>query len=199
MDTAGLARAQRKAAKSHAVSQSLESSNAETSTTTNTEAENVSGSQRISSDSADGGGGPPQRGAGELDAAEFTTVTEDNVVVTDQGVRQKVVQGKAQEDDEEEDGAGLDQGATKLEMVPMGAVGHLGRRDKLAIIRKTVAKEKRMVVLQRLFHLAQGECPSPPCRTLFLTVLRVQKRRPSYTQVHDSGSRCSRQHGRGRK
>lgn len=45
-----------------------------------------------------------------------------------------------------------------LEMLPMGAVGHLSRRDRLGIIKKTVPKEKRMVVLQRLFHLAQGGC-----------------------------------------
>lgn len=52
----------------------------------------------------------------------------------------------------------LEPRGTRLEMLPMGAVDHLSRRDRLGIIRKTVPKERRIVVLQRLFHLAQGEC-----------------------------------------
>lgn len=55
--------------------------------------------------------------------------------------------------------AGVDPSTKKLEMLPMEAVGHLGRGDRLGIIKKTVPVERRMLVLQRLFHLAQGtEC-----------------------------------------
>lgn len=52
----------------------------------------------------------------------------------------------------------LEQSAASPEMLPMAAVAHLSRRDRLGIIRKTVPTERRMVVLQRLFHLAQGGC-----------------------------------------
>lgn len=50
-----------------------------------------------------------------------------------------------------------DSSAKPLEMLPMGAVGHLGRADRMGIIRKTVPNERRMAVLQRLFQLAQGK------------------------------------------
>lgn len=53
--------------------------------------------------------------------------------------------------------AASDSSGKKIEMLPMGGVGHLGRADRLGIIRKTVPKERRMAVLQRLFQLAQGE------------------------------------------
>lgn len=155
MDTAGLARAQREAAKSNALAQSRESSNAESSpTTTVTKEDAVSDSQLPSSGSTDGDTEPPQGGAGRLNGAELPAVSEDNVIVTNQGARRDA----GQEEEDEEDGEVLDPGAIKLKMLPMGAVGHLGRGDQVGIIRKTVPKEKRMLVLQRLFHLAQGGC-----------------------------------------
>lgn len=163
MDTAGLARAQREATKSKAIAQSFESSsNAETSTagtTTANAAATVSGSHRRSS--SGGGDRNALEGEGDLGGAVLPVSSEDedkdNAVVTDQGGR---LDGGQEEEEEDGDGVGLDLGAKRLEMLPMGAVGHLGRRDRLDIIRKTVPKEKRMVVLQRLFHLAQGRCLS---------------------------------------
>lgn len=164
VDTAGLARAQRELAKSNAAAQSLESSNAETSTTTTatpTEADTaaVSDSQgRISGDGAGGDRDSPQGGAGRpTSSAELQAAgSEDSVIVTGQGERRGARQGQGKEEGDDEGEGDLDPGAIKLEMLPMGAVGHLGRRDQLGIIRKTVAREKRMLVLQRLFHLAQG-------------------------------------------
>jgi len=78
--------------------------------------------------------GPQRRSGGETDSDEAGDMPEG--------------QGEALE--------GLDP-STKMEMLPMGAVDHLGRGDRLGIIKKTVPVERRMLVLQRLFHLAQGD------------------------------------------
>lgn len=45
---------------------------------------------------------------------------------------------------------------TRVETLPMGAVGHLGRKDRVNVIRKTVPPQKRVALLHRLFYLAQG-------------------------------------------
>lgn len=61
---------------------------------------------------------------------------------------------------DEIDGEGLreveESDGPETEMLQMEAVAHLGRADRLGIIRKTVPFEKRVLALQRLFFLAQG-------------------------------------------
>lgn len=186
MDTAGLLRAQRAAEKSQAAAQSLQSSTS-TSRSYSSGTDSIPGaapappSQRTNAGGNGGGGlgsgraaagGGQENGKGD-DAAAGVGLP----VVAPEGVHARVVGSvgaaakaeaevaeegllgdQGQSAVEGEGGAALDPSATTLEMLPMGAVAHLSRRDRLGIIRKTVPIERRMVVLQRLFHLAQGGC-----------------------------------------
>lgn len=172
MDTAGLLRAQKAAAKSQAIADSLQN------TTTNANADDndndgipggapVSPSQRRRGGGNEGGSGDTAAG-GDKDgdgAAVLPVVAPSEVRSVAAAVRlgEEGLLGEAGQGEAEEEGeAALEPSASAsapgLEMLPMGAVAHLSRQDRLGIIRKTVPKERRMVVLQRLFHLAQGGC-----------------------------------------
>lgn len=216
VDTAGLLRAQRAAAKSQATAQSSQSSgsnsHSHSSSVENTPAASASGVSGTTADASgkdgdDGGGSssisdaaptsPSQRrspaGSGgrfgdatagdddgdnkaDGDAAGLPAVSPEDVSVSVvdsiaaaaaaglDGEEGGLLEGGdgAQAEAEGEGGVGAvdasDPSAARLEMLPMGAVAHLSRRDRLGIIRKTVPTERRMLVLQRLFHLAQGGC-----------------------------------------
>lgn len=135
MDTAGLARDRRAAAEAAAAQSLLV---AEVSTAT----DNTTGD-----DKTQGGGENPGLRAPSEDSSP------DEQLEGRGGEKGKGIEEKGRLGEEGE----------RLEMLPMGAVGHLGRSDRLGIIRKTVPMEKRVVVLQRLFYLAQGESPLPCC------------------------------------
>eukprot|EP00752_Nemacystus_decipiens_P013808 g12258.t1 len=183
VDTAGLLRAQRASAKSRTADQSFQSRNSGTNTiysASRNDADSTAGAARIPPSQAKGGGGSGVRdseaSAGRGDA-EVGNKDDDgdkamvSPVVAPEGVSvggsittaseagDHGLFGDAGQEEVGEVGEGgqtLEPSATRLEMLPMGAVGHLSRRDRLGIIRKTVPKERRIVVLQRLFHLAQA-------------------------------------------
>ncbi|CAM9330780.1 unnamed protein product [Ectocarpus sp. 13 AM-2016] len=67
-------------------------------------------------------------------------------------------------------------------MLPMSAVEHLGSADRLEIIRKTVPRERRMAVLQRLFHLAQA--PAEEVERL-VTCVKELKNNSSPAEIRD--------------
>lgn len=48
------------------------------------------------------------------------------------------------------------EGGNDVEMVPMDRISHLGRAERVTIIRQMTSQDKREAVLQRLFYLAQG-------------------------------------------
>ncbi|CAM9132453.1 unnamed protein product [Scytosiphon promiscuus] len=75
-----------------------------------------------------------------------------------------------------------DPSTKKVEMLPLGSVGHLGRADRMGIIRKTVPKERRVAVLQRLFQLAQA--PSEDVERLVTTVKEL-KNNASPSEIRD--------------
>lgn len=169
VDTAGLLRAQKAIAKANAAAQSLEDSLSDTKTGT-TEAATPDGDIGNLVNSITGGASVPtatvraesnrSSGGGNGDTQEGGA----RLLANDERGRQGGsggggVDGQELEDDEER-GEASNASEKRLEMLPMGAVGHLGRADRLEIIRKTVPRERRMAVLQRLFHLAQGECVS---------------------------------------
>lgn len=170
VDTAGLLRAQKAIAKANAAAQSLEDSLPDSKTGTmeaatqdgdigNLAVNSSTGDASVptatmreeSNRSSSDGNGDMQEGGARLQA-------------NDPGVGPgrsggEGVDGQEVEEDEERGQVQVSNASEKrLEMLPMGAVGHLGRAERLGIIRKTVPRERRMAVLQRLFHLAQGEC-----------------------------------------
>lgn len=136
MDTAGLARDQKAADEAAAAARALIV--AEVSATT----DGITGDDKTQEGDEVGGGNAGLRVSSE-----------------DSGRKEPLEgrEGGKGKGGEEEGGLGGE--GERLEMLPMGAVGHLGRSDRLGIIRKTVPVEKRVVVLQRLFYLAQGENP----------------------------------------
>ncbi|CAB1108283.1 unnamed protein product [Ectocarpus sp. CCAP 1310/34] len=165
VDTAGLMRAQKAIVRANAAAQSLEDSLTDSKTGTTEAAtpngdignllNNITGDASVptasvreeSNRSSGGGNGDTQEGGARLQAIE-------------EGGRQGGngsggVDGQELEEGEER-GEASNASEKRLEMLPMGAVGHLGRADRLGIIRKTVPRERRMAVLQRLFHLAQA-------------------------------------------
>lgn len=131
MDTAGLARDKKAAAEAAAAAQSLVV--AEVST-----AADVSTGDDITQEGAGSGAVELRASIGDGSRAEQVDGLEGEG-------------GKGVEEGGEQDGRG-----ERLEMLQMGLVGHLDREERLVIIRKMVPMEKRVVVLHRLFYLAQG-------------------------------------------
>ncbi|CAM9262384.1 unnamed protein product [Ectocarpus fasciculatus] len=192
VDTAGLLRAQKAIAKANAAAQSLEDSLPDSKTGTmeaatqdgdigNVAVNSSTGDASVptatmreeSNRSSSDGNGDMQEGGARLQA-------------NDQGVRPgrsggEEVDGQEVEEDEER-GQVSNASEKRLEMLPMGAVGHLGRAERLGIIRKTVPRERRMAVLQRLFHLAQA--PAEEVERL-VTCVKELKNNSSPAEIRD--------------
>ncbi|CAM9266610.1 unnamed protein product, partial [Ectocarpus sp. 4 AP-2014] len=191
VDTAGLARAQKAIAKANAAAQSLEDSlpNSKTGTTEaatqdgdigNLVVDSMTGDASVptatvreeSNESSGGGNGDTQEGGARLQANEGGRQGGSG------GGR---VDGQELEDDEER-GEASNASEKRLEMLPMGAVEHLGRADRLGIVRKTVPRERRKAVLQRLFHLAQA--PAEEVERL-VTCVKELKNNSSPAEIRD--------------
>eukprot|EP00904_Undaria_pinnatifida_P011048 jgi/Undpi1/7073/HiC_scaffold_22.g09547.m1 len=143
VDTAGLARDKKAAAEAAAAAQSLVV--AEVST-----AADVSTGDDITQEGAGSGAVELRASIGDGSRAEQVDGLEGEG-------------GKGVEEGGEQDGRG-----ERLEMLQMGLVGHLDREERLVIIRKMVPMEKRVVVLHRLFYLAQA--PPDDVKRLVSTV-----------------------------
>ncbi|CAM9550226.1 unnamed protein product, partial [Choristocarpus tenellus] len=102
----------------------------------------TSASSATESSNADDPAASPAGGVGVLEAS---SASKESVVVTQQG----------EEGDGGEELGDATADRDGHEMLPMKDVPHLTRHDRLHIIRATAPLEKRQLVLQRLFYVAQ--------------------------------------------
>lgn len=179
MDTAGLSRAQKATAESQSLQNHSSSSSGNVGGDRRDDSNGMPGTDSDSpSQRKRSAGNKGEFGSEAVEGAQEGTGNNDAAVIaqedasalgsiaaaaaaaaTAEAEGEGVLPGGGQAEVEAEDGVreALEPSGTRLDMLPMGAVAHLSRRDRLGIIRKTVPKERRMLVLQRLFHLAQGE------------------------------------------